>query len=69
MNEDEINIYFAIFWLISLIPMTWFLLAQGSKRCHDRNNSGWYQIIPFYTLWMLFAAGDVKENSYGESPK
>lgn len=56
-------------WLILLIPMSCFLLAQGTKRCHDRNNSGWYQIIPFYELWMLFAEGDAGDNDYGESPK
>ena len=52
-----------------LIPDYWFLWAQGAKRCHDRDNSGWYQIIPFYGLWMLFGDGDAYENSYGPDPK
>ena len=52
-----------------MIPGYWFIWAQGAKRCHDRNNSGWYQIIPFYGLWMLFAEGDAEENDYGVSPK
>lgn len=51
------------FW-ISMIPAIFFLLAQGAKRCHDRGNSGFYQIIPFYGLWMLFA-----ESNYGPNPK
>lgn len=59
----------AIIYLITLVPFLWFILAQGCKRCHDRNNSGWYQIIPFYVLWMLFADGDVGENDYGPNPK
>lgn len=54
---------------ILMLPAYWFLLAQGAKRCHDRNNSGWYQIIPFYSLWMLFADGDDHENDYGTPPK
>jgi uncharacterized membrane protein YhaH (DUF805 family) len=54
---------------VAIIPLYWFLFAQGAKRCHDRNASGWYQIIPFYVLWMLFAEGDPQENSYGGSPK
>ena len=54
---------------IAFIPIIWFLWAQGAKRCHDRGNSGWYQIIPFYALWMLFAEGDLSENEYGNSPK
>lgn len=54
---------------IVLIPGIWFLLSQGAKRCHDRGNSGWYQLIPFYGFWMLFADGDAYENEYGENPK
>ena len=56
-------------FVIVYIPILWFLWAQGAKRCHDRGNSGWYQIIPFYALWMLFAEGDLSENEYGNSPK
>lgn len=51
------------------IPAYWFGFAQGAKRCHDRNNSGWFQLIPFYGLWMLFAPGDSGENDYGTDPK
>lgn len=54
---------------VCLIPGYCFLWAQGAKRCHDRNNTGWYQIIPFYALWMLFADGDEGENDYGDNPK
>ena len=54
---------------IFYIPLLWFTWAQGAKRCHDRGNSGWFQIIPFYPLWMLFAEGDAGENEYGEDPK
>ena len=56
-------------FLIAYIPLLWFLWAQGAKRCHDRGNSGWYQIIPFYVFWMLFAEGDSNNNEYGNSPK
>lgn len=51
------------------IPLLWFVLAQGAKRCHDRGNSGWYILIPFYLLWMLFAESDYGENEYGLNPK
>jgi uncharacterized membrane protein YhaH (DUF805 family) len=59
----------AAFGFVLIIPMIWFLWAQGAKRCHDLGNSGWYQLIPFYGLWMLFAAGNVGENEYGHDPK
>lgn len=55
--------------LIAIIPGLYFLCAQGAKRCHDRGNSGWYQIIPFYGFWMCFAPGDLVENEYGHNPK
>ena len=51
------------------IPLVWFLWAQGAKRCHDVGNSGWWQLIPFYALWMLFQDGQPGANQYGENPK
>ncbi len=54
---------------LAYIPAIWFLLAQGSKRCHDRGNSGWYQLIPFYALWMLFGDSEKGTNRYGPNPK
>lgn len=55
--------------LLVCIPAFWFLAAQGAKRCHDRNNIGWFQVIPGYIIWMAFAAGDPGENDFGPSPK
>lgn len=52
-----------------LIPLYWFMLAQGAKRCHDLGNNGWWQIIPFYGFWLLFADGHELENNYGVNPK
>lgn len=54
---------------LAIIPMLWFLWAQGAKRCHDMDKSGWFQIIPFYVLWMLFFEGDSFFNRYGGNPK
>jgi uncharacterized membrane protein YhaH (DUF805 family) len=51
------------------IPLIWCLFAQGAKRCHDINNSGWCQIIPFYFLWMVFKEGTWGINNYGYDPK
>jgi len=57
------------FLAIAYIPMLWFLFAQGAKRCHDRGHTGWYQIIPFYVFWMLFAESKYGPNEYGPNPK
>lgn len=54
---------------LTMIPVLWFLWAQGAKRCHDMDKSGWFQIIPFYVLWMLFIEGDSFFNKYGGNPK
>lgn len=54
---------------LAMIPVLWFLWAQGAKRCHDMDKSGWFQIIPFYVLWMLFIEGDSFLNKYGGNPK
>lgn len=57
------------FIYLAIIPVAWFIIAQGAKRCHDRGNNGWYQIIPFYMFWMIFADSEVGVNEYGENPK
>ena len=67
--QERAGILMLAIALIAIIPLIWFLLAQGAKRCHDRNNTGWFQIIPFYMLWMLFADGDPHYNQYGNDPK
>lgn len=58
----------ALFYAV-LIPMYWFMLAQSAKRSHDRGNSAWYILIPFYSLWLLFGVGDLGDNDYGSDPK
>ncbi|MCM1139708.1 MAG: DUF805 domain-containing protein [Muribaculum sp.] len=63
------NPVLALIVLVSIIPTYWFFWAQGAKRCHDRGNSGWYQIIPFYGFVMLFGGSDDGENEYGTNPK
>lgn len=68
-NEDTMSILFASVWLLFLIPALWIIFAQGVKRCHDRGNSGWFQFIPFYIFWLLFADGEEGVNKYGTSPK
>jgi uncharacterized membrane protein YhaH (DUF805 family) len=58
-----------IIWLVALVPVLWFLWAQGAKRCHDLGRSGWFQLIPFYGFVMLFSEGDTGMNEYGSNPK
>ena len=56
-------------FLLLLVPMIWFLWAQGAKRCHDVGNNGWFQLIPFYVFWLMFGDGQRGVNEYGSNPK
>lgn len=67
----------ALLQIIVLIPIAIIIitsLSVGARRLHDRNMSGWWQlisIIPFGTfvlivLWAL--PGTAGANDYGEEP-
>ena len=64
-DDNVIGLLLVLIRLLLSIAWIWMLLATGAKRCHDRGNSGWFQIIPFYGLWMAFAPGDDGPNEYG----
>ena len=57
-----------LFWVF-LLPVFYFNVAQNTKRCHDLGHTGWYQLIPFYGFWLLFAEGQEGVNEYGHNPK
>ena len=69
INNSSEPTLLLLFRAILVIPLCWYILAHGAKRCHDRGNSGWWQLIPFYVLWMLFADSVIGENGYGPNPK
>jgi uncharacterized membrane protein YhaH (DUF805 family) len=54
----EINSIPILVKIIILIPFYWFTLSQNTKRCHDLGKSGWWQIVPFYFIWMIFKKGN-----------
>ncbi|WP_412465614.1 DUF805 domain-containing protein [Pedobacter sp. KLB.chiD] len=56
------------FGVLMLIPL-YILIAQSAKRCHDRGNSGWWMLIPFYSFILFFGPGDYGPNEYGDNPK
>jgi uncharacterized membrane protein YhaH (DUF805 family) len=55
--------------LLLSLAMLFFNLAQGAKRSHDIGKSGWWQLIPFYNLYLFFPEGDKGSNEYGPDPK
>jgi uncharacterized membrane protein YhaH (DUF805 family) len=55
--------------MLAQLPLFWFVLAQSSKRCHDLDRPGWWQVVPFYGLWLLLKGGQAHPNQYGNDPK
>ncbi len=55
-------------WGIYIIGY-WFLLAQGAKRCHDINKTGFLFLVPFVPIVLLFIPGTKGKNAYGDEPK
>lgn len=53
----------------TFIAYFWFNLSQGSKRCHDFNQSGILQFVPFCVFLLLFSSGTSGQNQYGIDPK
>lgn len=53
---------------LSLAIGIWFMFAQGAKRCHDCGISGWWILVPFYGVWILFSEGSIGRNIYGHNP-
>ena len=53
----------------SSLPILWFCIAQGAKRCHDIGESGWKQFIPFHIFALLFEDSHIGINQYGLNPK
>ena len=70
------SVFGLLIGLAALVASMWFSLAQGVKRLHDLDKSGWLILLMFvpivnalFGLYMLFADGTVGHNQYGEDPK
>lgn len=54
----------------------WVGIAAGAKRCHDRDRTGWFQLIALIpiigAIWLLIELGFLKgsegENRFGPDP-
>lgn len=50
--------------LLAFMGFVWFVVAQTAKRCHDIGRSGWWQLLPLYNVYLLFAQPE-GNNEYG----
>lgn len=70
------SVFAILLGLAAYVGILWFGIAQGVKRLHDVDKSGWLillLLIPIvgfiFALYMLFADGTVGPNQYGLDPK
>ena len=64
-----------VYFIISLI-LIWPSIAVTAKRCHDRDRSGWFQLIALIpvvgAVWLLieiwFRRGTAGPNRFGPDP-
>jgi uncharacterized membrane protein YhaH (DUF805 family) len=62
----ESGIYLVVvYYLACLIPF----LSLGVRRMHDAGKSGWFLLIPIYSLILLFTDSEPGENKWGPNPK
>ncbi len=54
--------------IILAILMVWIGVATNTRRCHDLGHNGFWQLIPFYGIWMGFVEGESGANEYGPDP-
>jgi cellulose synthase/poly-beta-1,6-N-acetylglucosamine synthase-like glycosyltransferase len=47
--------------------LSYYIIAQLVKRAHDIDNSGWYILTPFYSIYLIFAKGKMSDNEFGKS--
>ena len=67
---------FGFITLFMLFPLGWSAIAVGAKRCHDRNKSGWFQLINLIpligSLWLFvnigLQRGTPGSNRFGPDP-
>jgi len=53
-----------LYSLLVFIP----LIAVTVRRLHDVDKSGWYILVPFYNLVLVWSKGEEGLNNYGEDP-
>jgi uncharacterized membrane protein YhaH (DUF805 family) len=54
-----------IYYLGIIVPG----LAVGVRRMHDTGKSGWFLLIPIYSLVLAVTDSDAADNQYGPNPK
>lgn len=62
--ESDQSVFGGIYNLLVFLPS----IAVAVRRAHDTNKSGWWILVPIYSLILMVTAGDKSENSHGPDP-
>ncbi len=65
MEVPALAIVSTVYSLAVLIPS----IAVGVRRMHDVGKSGWYLLIPIYSLVLACTDSEQGSNKWGENPK
>ncbi|TMM56249.1 DUF805 domain-containing protein [Maribacter algarum] len=65
LEMPELSIVSTIYSLAVLIPG----IAVGVRRMHDVGKSGWYLLIPIYSLILACTDSEEGPNKWGPNPK
>jgi len=60
---------FSAVYGLGFLFISYFMLAQGAKRCHDIGQIGWLEIIPVWNFRLFVKDGEPETNKYGANPK
>lgn len=63
-DSAVVGVLALIILIIYCVVWVWWIL-QAIKRSHDIGHNGWWILIPFYDLYLLFDKGEQKPNRYG----
>ena len=64
----QVSVVFSILLIVFLLGIIVPLIAVGVRRMHDVGKSGWYILIPIYSLILACTEGTAGPNEYGPDP-
>jgi uncharacterized membrane protein YhaH (DUF805 family) len=69
LSQSGLNTFLYILAGVVFLPPMLPIFALWCRRMHDINKRGWFALIPFYNLVLLFIRGTVGPNRFGPDPK
>lgn len=74
--SENVGTAVAIFWLVSIVPLTWMMVSATVQRLHDLGRSGWPAAVLFVPYLNVVAAavlailpGTEDPNRWGTDPR